>query len=284
MAATAVSMSEFGDERDPLAAYMRDLRRYPPLPAEEERRLARQYRKGHDPAIARRLAGSQLRLVVRIAREYRTGGASLADLIQEGNLGLLRAIELYDPDRGVRLSNYAAWWIRARILRSVVEGHALVKLGTTATQRRLFFNIGKQRRRLEQEGAAVETGAIARRLGVDEDEVRAMEQRLGPEVSLDEALDDGRTRGELLAAPGEAADVACEDRQLHGRLGQELSRFARSASARERLLLRRRWLADRPARLREVGEELGVSRERVRQIERRMLDRLRERLKASGLG
>src|SRR6266568_4732824 len=175
--------------RDPLGAYMAEIRRIPLLSREEETELAKKYYATGDVAIAKRLITANLRLVVKIAHEYRRAYRNLLDLIQEGNIGLMQAMRKYDPYRGVKLSSYAAWWIRAYILKFILNNWRLVKIGTTQAQRKLFFNLRKEKEKLEQLGFAPEHRLLAERLEVTEDEVAEMERRLeSADMSLDAPL------------------------------------------------------------------------------------------------
>jgi RNA polymerase sigma-32 factor len=272
--------------RDPLAAYMTEVRRVPLLSREEEHELAKQYYETGDPAIARRLITAHLRLVVKIAHEYRRAYRNLLDLIQEGNVGLMQAMRKYDPYRGVKLSSYAAWWIRAYILKFILNNWRLVKIGTTQAQRKLFFNLRKEKEKLEQLGFAPEHRLLAERLDVTEDEVAEMERRLeGSDVSLDAPLgrDDATGATRLDVLPSEAAsrpDVRVESEQFRALLRAKLEDFAVGLEGREEVLFRERWLTDTPRTLQEIGDRFGISRERARQLEKRMLDRLRHHLEA----
>jgi RNA polymerase sigma-32 factor len=267
---------------DAFAAYLRDVRRHPLLSPAEEHELAERYVRTRDPAIARRLATSHLRLVLRIALEYRTSHQHLADLVQEGNFGLLIAIRKYDPARGVKLASYAGWWIHAFILRFILNNRCLVKIGTTQAQRKLFYNLQKEKGRLEQQGFAAEPTLLAARLSVRERDVVEMEQRLsGAELSLDTPLineegDAGPSRRDLLEAPPESRpDLIAEQRESIDRVRRALARLDGELTPRERLLLHARWQSDEPMVLQELGRRMGVSRERVRQIEQRVLRRVR---------
>src|SRR5262245_60115140 len=204
-------------KHDPLAAYMAEIRRIPLLSREEEQQLAEKYFETGDVAIARRLVTANLRLVVKIAHEYRRAYRNLLDLIQEGNIGLLQAMRKYDPFRGVKLSSYAAWWIRAYILKFILNNWRLVKIGTTQAQRKLFFNLRKEKEKLEQLGFRPEHKLLAERLDVTEDEVAEMERRLeGPDASLDAPLTredaGGATRLDVMPASSETRpDVRAEN-------------------------------------------------------------------------
>jgi RNA polymerase sigma-32 factor len=263
-----------------LDVYMRDLRRYPMVTREREEELARQYSRTHDPRIAHRLITANLRLVVKIAYQYRRSRRSLIDLVQEGNEGLVQAVLRYDPNRGVKLSSFAAWWIRARMLKSILNDSRLVKLGTTQAQRKLFFNLRKEQEKLEAAGFEVTDSMLAEKMSVTQHEVSEMRQRLaGAEASLDApvASEDGmRTVVDLLQ--GNSAlrpDVIVEDREFHGVLCRRLREFEKTLSGRSLMLFRHRLMAEQPKTLKEIGEAHGISRERMRQIEVGLLARLK---------
>jgi RNA polymerase sigma-32 factor len=266
---------------DPLTAYMQEIRRYPLLSREEEHDLAVRFAKTRDPAIARRLITANLRLVVKIAHEYRRAYKNLLDLVQEGNLGLLQAVQKYDPHRGVKLSSYSAWWIRAYMLKFILNNWRLVKIGTTQAQRKLFFNLAKERDKLESAGFVPTSKLLAERLEVPEREVADMQLRLGgSEMSLDAPIgrDDegGRTQVEMLESASETRpDVSTEGREMQMLLQTKFQEFAKTLSGREAALFHDRMLADQPLTLQEIGERYGISRERARQIEARITTRLR---------
>jgi len=268
-------------KRDPLAAYMSETRRFPLLTPEQEKLLAtRLYEQGDNDA-ARRLIEANLRLVVKIAYEYRRAHKHLLDLIQEGNIGLMQAVRKFDPYRGVKLSSYAAYWIRAYILKFILNNWRLVKIGTTQAQRKLFFNLRKEKEKLEQLGFQPTSALLADRLDVSEKEVIEMEKRLAaPEASLDAPItsdDDGsRTRLDFLPSDEMRPDVAVEQNQFSQLLRDKLERFANTLEGRDRTIFQERWLTDTPMTLQEIGDRYGVSRERARQLEKRLLGRLRK--------
>lgn len=271
--------------RDPLSLYVQEIRRIPLLSREDEHELAVKFRDTGDVEVAKQLVAANLRLVVKIAHEYRRAYRNLLDLVQEGNLGLLQAVKKYDPDRGVKLSSYAAWWIRAYILKFILNNWRLVKIGTTQAQRKLFFNLRKEKEKLEALGFAPEHRLLAERLDVSEDDVREMEQRLdSADLSLDVpiARDDegGRTRLDALPSGDVRPDVQVENEEFRTVLRAKLEAFATTLEGREAALFRQRWLTDSPLTLQEIGTQFGISRERARQLERRLLDRLRTYLEA----
>ncbi len=270
--------------RDPLAAYMQETRRYPLLSAEEEKELAVRLVEHGDTGAARRLIEANLRLVVKIAYEYRRAHRNLLDLVQEGNIGLIQAVSKFDPYRGVKLSSYAAFWIRAYILKFILNNWRLVKIGTTQAQRKLFFNLRKEREKLEQLGFQPTTALLAEKLDVNEKEVIEMERRLSaPEASLDAPLgagDDGgeRTRMDYLPSDADRPDRQVAQSEFAQLLRSKLEAFAATLEGREQTIFRDRWLTEEPLTLQEIGDRYNVSRERARQLEKRMLDRLKKYL------
>ncbi|MGE0403319.1 MAG: RNA polymerase factor sigma-32 [Kofleriaceae bacterium] len=273
-------------KRDPMAAYMNEVRRYPLLTPEEEKSLATRLVEHGDTTAARKLIEANLRLVVKIAYEYRRAHKNLLDLVQEGNIGLIQAVGKFDPYRGVKLSSYAAFWIRAYILKFILNNWRLVKIGTTQAQRKLFFNLRKEREKLEQLGFHPSSALLAEKLDVPEKEVIEMERRLAaPEASLDAPLgssDDDGTRTRLDYIPSDEArpDRAVEQSEFSELLKGKLETFAKTLEGREQTIFRERWLTEEPLTLQELGDRYNVSRERARQLEKRMLDRLKKYLEA----
>jgi RNA polymerase sigma-32 factor len=269
--------------RDALSAYMAETRRHSLLTREEEFDLAVRLQKHGDTQAARRMIEANLRLVVKIAYEYRRAHKNLLDMIQEGNIGLMQAVRKFDPYRGVKLSSYAAYWIRAYILKFILANWRLVKIGTTQAQRKLFFNLRKEREKLEQLGFAPTAALLAEKLDVSEHEVVEMEKRLAsPEASLDAPVgsdeNGSRTRLDYVASEGMRPDQAVEHNEFSQLLKEKLEHFARGLEGREESIFRERWLTETPLTLQELGDRYGVSRERARQLEKRLLTRLRKYL------
>lgn len=264
---------------DPLAAYMREVQRHPLLTREEEHQLAVLYHETGDVDAAKKLVTSNLRLVVKIAYEYKRAYKNMMDLVQEGNIGLMQAVKHYDPHRGVKLSSYSAWWIRAYILRFILNNWRLVKLGTTQAQRKLFFNLNKERARLAAMGIEPTHEEIAKRLEVDAKEVRDMDLRLSAgDASLDVPVGDGdgtTSRLDLLRSAAEGPEVLVSDGQVLSMLREHLSTFRETLNGKDLVIFDRRMVAEDPVTLQELGEEFGVSRERVRQLESRISGKLR---------
>jgi RNA polymerase sigma-32 factor len=268
--------------RDPMGQYMAEVRRYPLLTREEEHALAVRWIEHGDKEAGRRLVTSNLRLVVKIAHEYKRTYQNLLDLVQEGNVGLIQAVKKFDPYRGVKLSTYSGWWIRAYILKFILNNWRLVKIGTTQNQRKLFFNLRKQREKLLQAGVDPTAERIARELDVSEAEVIEMDRRLSaPDMSLNAPLGDdegdgGRTRLDIIEDSTEDPAVTVESAEFKDILQEKLREFGATLSGRELEIFRDRIIADDPATLQELGDRWEVSRERARQLEKRMVLRLRE--------
>lgn len=265
---------------DPLKAYLEEIKKYPLISPEEEYELAIRYYKNKDMEAAIKLVTSNLRLVVKIAMEYKKAYNNLMDLIQEGNIGLMQAIKKFDPYKGVKLSSYAAWWIRAYILRFILNNWRLVKIGTTQTQRRLFFNLSKEKARLEAMGIDPSPKKIAKQLGVEEEEVIDMDNRLtATDLSLNLPLSDdskGTTRIDLLVDNPIKIDDALACKELNETFKQKLEEFSRTLTGKEKYIFENRLMADEPLTLQEIGDHFGITRERIRQIEKRLLEKLKK--------
>jgi RNA polymerase sigma-32 factor len=274
---------------DALQRYMAEVARHALLSREEEHELAVRFQRTHDPEIAYRLVTANLRLVVKIAHEYRRAAFNLLDLIQEGNVGLMHAVQKYDPFRGVKLSSYAAWWIRAYILRYLMDNWRMVKLGTTQAQRKLFFNLRKEQEKLLAQGVEAAPKLLAERLDVTEQDVREMDQRLAnDEFSIDApvsvAQEEGRqTRGDRLVQTAPPVDEQLADEELRRIFKEKLAEFGKTLTAdKDRFLFENRIAPpeDRePMTLQQIGDVWGVTRERARQLEARLTDRLRDYLR-----
>jgi RNA polymerase sigma-32 factor len=263
-----------------------DLRRSVPMSREEEHRCALAYVKTKDPALAERLIVANMRMVAALAHHYCRADDDLGDFVQEGNRGLLLAVEKYDPTRGIKFCSYAVWWVRAYMLKLTMSNWRLVKVGTTQAQRKLFFSLGKERDRLQREGGEVNPRALAARLRVKESEVVAMLERFaGGEMSLEtpaRALDtDGATLGDSLSdASGPRPDRCVEEAEFSRILRSKLEAFGAKLKGREVQIFRQRLFNDEPAKLAELATSFGVTRERVRQLEGRLKVRIRAYLQA----
>ncbi|MEW5740549.1 MAG: RNA polymerase factor sigma-32 [Myxococcota bacterium] len=271
---------------DPLAAYMYEVTKHPLLTREAETELARRYRETGDVKAAYKLVASNLRLVVKLAHEYHRNPMSLLDLIQEGNIGLMQAVKKFDPERGVKLASYAAWWIRAYILRYIMDNWKMVKLGTTEAQRKLFFKLRQEQDRLAAQGLEVTPKLLAERLNVTEQDVVEMDQRLGhDELSLDAPVpgseDEKQTRADRLLPTGTpGADEALGNAELRALFRDKLADFAKDLNEKERYIFEKRLISDEPMTLQDIGAHYGVSRERARQIEAALVERMRKYMRA----
>jgi RNA polymerase sigma-32 factor len=266
-----------------LTAYLQSTRRYALMSREEEHQVALRFEKTRDKTLGQRLVNANLRLVVKIALEYRAARSKLLDLVQEGNLGLLHALQKYEPRRGWKLATYASWWIRAYILRFIMSDTRLLKLGTTQTQRRLFYSLRRTRAHLESlTGAEVDSAQLAKALSVSAREVEEMEARLAfKEAPLEARPRDGESIGQGLRADTVGPDIQAEAAQLRELLNRELGVFRRTLEGRELVLFQKRLLSEDGVTLAVLGGEFGVSRERVRQLEDRLKARLREHLRTT---
>ena len=271
---------------DPMQAYLREVQRHPLLTPEQTHELAVKLREDAGPGGRRAARDGNLRLVVKIAYEYRRAYKNIMDLVQEGNIGLMQAVKRYDPYRGVKLSSYAAWWIRAYILRFILNNWRLVKLGTTQAQRKLFFNLRKKRAELVAMGIDPTNAEIAKQLNVPESDVADMDVRLQPsEKSLDAPVGDaeGRSIARVDTMPSvwaRARGARWRTSELQALLKEKLGEFRKTLVGKDKELaiFDERLVADDPLTLQELGDRFGISRERVRQLEQRLTTRLREYL------
>lgn len=266
-----------------LDRYLVEVRRYPFLSKEEEVELFHEYRVQDSREAAVKLIVSNLRVSVAIAKEYAHTGADQMDLIQEGNVGLMQAMKKFDVSRNVRFYAYAAWWVRAYILRYLLQSHRLVKIGTTQEQRKLFYNLKKEKAKLEREGFVPDAKLIADRLQVRERDVLEMDQRLGSwELSLDQPISKDKEEGtllDLLPAPIPRVDEAVAQKELKIVFRKKLGEFSKILDERDEDILRNRLLSETPLTLEEIGRKYSITKERSRQLEARIIKRLREFMK-----
>jgi RNA polymerase sigma-32 factor len=270
---------------DSLQRYLSEIRRIPLLSREEEHALAVRWTEKGERQAAWQLVTANLRLVVMIAREYQRAFHNLLDLVQEGNVGLLEAVKQFDPYRGIRFPSYAVWWIRAYIIRYVMNNWRLVKIGTTQAQRKLFFNLAKEREKLEREGFSPVPKLIAQRLDVKEKEVVEMQQRLAArDLSVDAPVDEGgdATLLDFLPGPTQTAD-AVADEEYHRLIRRTAGEFRETLKGKDLVIYQRRleplMRDEEPVTLQEIGDEFGITRERVRQIEVRVKKRFADYLR-----
>jgi len=264
---------------DPLQKYLQDLGQYGLLSREEEKELAILVREHGDRDAAYRLVTSNLRLVVKIAIDFqRVWMQNLLDLIQEGNIGLMQAVQKFDPYKGVKFSYYASFWIKAYILKFIMDNWRLVKIGTTQAQRKLFFRLKKEKQQLASEGFDPKPKLLSERLGVSEQEVTEMDQRLdGWEVSLDAPIKEGsdNERIEFVPTQTPSAETQVGKKQMEAIIHEKLASLRKDLSDREIYILENRLFSDSPSTLQEIGERYDITRERVRQIENAMIKKIK---------
>ncbi len=269
--------------RDNLQSYLREVSKFPLLEPEEETELARRVRDHGDTQAAFRIISSHLRLVVRIAMDFqRRWMQNVLDLIQEGNVGLLRAVNKFDPDKGIKFSYYASFWIKAYILKFIMDNWRMVKIGTTQAQRKLFYNLNRERQKLILQGFDPDTALLSERLGVTQDQVVEMQQRLDAgDVSLDLPVSDengSASRMDFLPALGPGVEEGIADSEVSRLVRESIAELIPPLSEKEIYILEHRLLTDEPATLREIGERYNVTRERIRQLEARLLEKPKEHL------
>ncbi len=282
MASAVINMAPEGN----LSRYLQEIRKFPMLTPEEELRLSHAWRDNEDREAAHKLVTSHLRLVAKIAMGYRGYGLPVGELISEGNVGMMQAVKRFDPDRGFRLATYAMWWIRAAIQEYILHSWSLVKMGTTAAQKKLFFNL----RRLKSQMQAIDEGdlrpeqvtEVATKLGVPEQDVVSMNRRLAaPDHSLNapvRADSEGEWQDWLVDDAESQETVLAEHEELTGRKAL-LANALRTLNERERHILIERRLKDEPTTLEDLSQQYGISRERVRQIEVRAFEKLQKAMK-----
>ena len=273
-----MSPLEFPEVTGTLNLYIAEINRFPLLTAEEEFKYAMRLKKDNDVAAAEKLIVSNLRFVVKIAHEYRNYGFKLADLIQEGNVGLIHAVKKFDPEKGYRLISYAVWWIRAYIQNYLIRSWSIVKIGTTQAQRKLFFKLSQTKKELETLSQKnPEFSEIASSLGVKDTEVEEMDLRMGSrDVSLNEIINEDSTNSHMdfLTYEGddqEASLIKNEERSL---IQRDIAGALAHLNERETYIILNRVMADNPQTLQEIGEKYNISRERARQIEKQALKKM----------
>jgi RNA polymerase sigma-32 factor len=283
--ASSSSNSRALEPVDALSAYMNQLAHCAPISREEEHKLAVRWVEDGDEDAARQLALANLRLVVKIAMEYRRAWTSVLDLIQSGNIGLLEAIQRFDPYKGVKLTSYAAYWIRAYILKYIMDNFRTVRLGRSRAQRKLFFQLNKEKRRLERDGFEVGPKLLAERLDVSEEDIIDMEQRMSQsDLSMNAPArrdEPGAEFGDFISTDERSAEDAVGDTELQRVFNEQVSAFAAQLGERDQQIIDERILADADDQktLQQLADDFGVSRERVRQLEARLVKQLRDYLK-----
>lgn len=267
---------------DPLQVYLKEISRHKLLTIEEEQELTAELLRTGDIEVAKKLVLANLRLVVKIALEYKNSYKNVMDLIQEGNIGLMKAVSKYDPSKGAKLSYYASWWIRSYILKFILDNFRLIKIGTTQEQKKLFYNLMREKQRLMNMGINPDVKLLSDNLGVSEKAIQEMDFRLGTsgqEISLDRPLDDdgtSQTVGDLLSDDDdEGLDTKLADLQNLEILQEQLGTFLKGLKPRDQEIFKKRLLSEAPESLQTIANEYGVSRERIRQIEERLIAQLK---------
>ena len=265
---------------DPLQRYLSEISKYKLITREQEIELGKRVQEHGDTEAAYVLVTANLRLVVKIALEFqRVWMQNLLDLIQEGNIGLMQAVKKFDPYKNVKFSYYASFWIKAYILKFIMDNWRLVKIGTTQGQRKLFFKLKKEKQKLIDQGFDPKPKLLSERLGVSEREIVDMDQRLdGWDVSLDAPLkDDSDTeRVELLSDDVESVENQVAKKEIEALLHNKIAEFKKTMTSRELEIFEQRIFSDTPATLQEIGDRYGISRERVRQVEKNIIKKMRE--------
>ena len=268
---------------DPLQRYMAEISNYKLLTREQERELGIRIQEHNDEKSAYIMVTANLRLVVKIALEFqRIWMQNLLDLIQEGNIGLMQAVRKFDPYKNVKFSYYASFWIKAYILKFIMDNWRLVKIGTTQGQRKLFFKLKKEKQKLIEEGFDPKPKLLSERLGVSEREIVDMDQRLdGWDVSLDAPLkDDTDTeRIEILKTPSDSVEEQVAKKEIESLLHNKIAKFRKKLTKRELEIFDLRIFSDSPVTLQKIGDRYGISRERVRQVEKNVIKKTREYFK-----
>jgi len=269
----------------PLQLYLQEISRYPLLDPEEEYALAVRHFEEGDISAAHRLITSNLRLVVKIANDFRRAQTNLLDLIQEGNHGLMHAVKKFNPYKGVKLSSYSAWWIRAFILKHIMDNASQVKIGTTAAQRKLFFNLKREADRLIAEHDHADPAMIAKALNVPEKDVIEMQKRLsGPDISMDAPIseDSTLTRENTIASGETPVDDVLATEETRQIFAEHLTEFEKTLTGRDLEVYQARMMSENPLTLQDLGDRYGISRERLRQIEARIISKLKEFVREKG--
>jgi RNA polymerase sigma-32 factor len=265
---------------DPLQRYLTEISQYRLLTRDEERALAKRVQEGGDEEAAYVLVTANLRLVVKIALEFqRVWMQNLLDLIQEGNIGLMQAVTKFDPYKNVKFSYYASFWIKAYILKFIMDNWRLVKIGTTQGQRKLFFKLKKEKQKLIDQGFDPKPKLLSQRLGVSEKEIVDMDQRLdGWDVSLDAPLkeDSDTERIEFLNTETESTEDRVAKKEMENLLHNKIAEFRKKLNKRELEIFEQRIFSDAPVTLQEIGDRYKISRERVRQVEKAIVKKMRE--------
>ena len=268
---------------DPVAQYLAEIRKYPLLSKEEEKKLAVRYYETKDPEAAERLVTSNLRFVVKVASDYAKFGSRMIDLVQEGNVGLMHAVREFNPYKGVRLITYAVWWIRGYIQDYLMKQYSMVKIGTTQNQRKLFYQLQKQKAELEAMGFDSGIKQLSGKLGIPEKEVEEMSRRMsGRDLSLDQPVGDEGQGATFIDLQSDEYERSVDETLGHHEelsiLTEHIEKLKPDLNERENFLLEKRLLSDEPMTLQEIGDKYGITREAVRQMEVRLMKKIKNEM------
>ncbi len=272
---------------DPLRHYLFEISKYEPLSSEEEQKLARLFRDHQDKEAGRKLVTSNLKLVVRLAFLYNKVYANLMDLVQEGNIGLLQAVKKFDPDRGTRLPTYASWWIKAYIIKFILDNFRMVRVGTTNDRRKVLLNLRKEKQRLETQGIAASSHLLAQALDVSEEDVIAVEASIQSyDLSLDQKISDdsGASFLDTMASTEELIDEKLASGELKDLIESKFKTFADTLSEKERMILQKRLIAEEPLTLQAIADLFGVTREAIRVSEKKLIDKIKNYMREAFKG
>lgn len=272
---------------DPLSQYMRQANAFPILSKKEEENLFKKFKEKGDVEAARKLVSSHLRLVIKIAMEYRSAYYNLLDLVQEGNVGLMVAVKKFDADKGARLGSYATWWIRSYILKYILDNFRLIKIGTTKAQRKLFYNLISEKQKIEAKGFKPDNRLLSERFGVTVKEVEEMNKRLAlPEYSMDAPVShefESSTIQDFIADDDVPIDEKLAKHEMSDIFADKFKEFAETLEPRDLKIFEERLIAELPRTLQSIADEFGISKERTRQIEARIVEKIKKYFEESGI-
>jgi RNA polymerase sigma-32 factor len=269
---------------DPLRRYLWEIRKYEPLSPEEELHWARRYQRDKSPEAARRLVTTNLKLVVKIAYLYLRVHSNMMDLIQEGNIGLLQAVRKFDPERGTRLPTYASWWIKAYIIKFILDNFRIVKVGTTNDRRKILMNLRKEKQRLEAQGIVATPELLAESLNVSAADVVEVEKSMsGHDLSLDQPLSEesGSSYLDTLASTEQLIDEKLASGELKNIIEEKFREFAATLSERDRIILKERLIAEEPATLQAIADRFKITREAIRVAEKKLTGKIKDYMKTA---
>lgn len=269
---------------DPLRRYLWEIRKYEPLSPEDELYWVRSYRQDQSPEAARRLVTTNLKLVVKIAYLYLRVHSNMMDLIQEGNIGLLQAVRKFDPDKRTRLPTYASWWIKAYIIKFILDNFRIVKVGTTNDRRKILMNLRKEKQRLQAQGIVATPELIAESLNVSTADVMDVEKSMvGRDLSLDQPLSEesGASYLDTLASAEQLIDEKLASGELKNLIEEKFREFAATLPERDRIILKERLIAEEPATLQAIADRFGITREAIRVAEKKLMGKIKDYMRTA---